>query len=194
MTAPSSTQQQDDRRRRPVLLWLGAVTALLLLAVGGAALVIDGDAVPESGGSARRSGGLPPVIVGEPAPVTDDALNGAGAGAGVGATALGLRVEGTVRGELGPGSPAVLVVTVSNPLAADVLLTSATGRVTATDRSGCSAGWYRVGAFAGDREVSAGDRTSLELPVTFLSDPGVNQDACKGATYRFSVDVRGRQA
>jgi len=197
VTAPSHDEQEDDRRRRPVLLWLGAVAAALLV-LGAGGLLLDGDAAPEAGRTVRPPDTLPPVIVDEPAAVADgsvsDAVSGAGAGRGLAASALGLQVEGAVRGHVGPGTPAVLVLTVANPLTADVVLTSATGRVVATDRTGCRVEWYRVGGFTGGREVPAGDRISIELPVTFVSDPGVNQDACKGAAYRFTVDVRGRQA
>jgi hypothetical protein len=105
-----------------------------------------------------------------------------------------LRVNGTVLFRVGPGVPARLLVTVGNPLAEAVVLTAAQARVTSTSASSCRTEWYRVGPFSGTRTVEPRGETTLELPVTFVNEGDVNQDACKGARYSFTVDVRGRQA
>lgn len=193
MTAPSPTQQQEDRRRRPLLLWLGAVAVVVLLSLG-AVLILGGEGATSVTRPGARASETPEVAIDDPAGVSSGEVSGTTSGTGRTASALGLAVATSVRGDVAPGAAATLVVTVLNPTTERVLLTSAVARVTGTSDPACRRSWYRIAAFEGGREIAPAGTAELTLPVTFLDAAGVNQDSCKGASYRYSVDVRGRQA
>lgn len=191
MTAPSPAEQQD-RRRRPLLPWLGAVVVLQLLL--GLALLARGEADDQAGTPQSPTSPLPRVVVDAPGAVVSGDLEAGADGAGASAQDLGLAVRGRVVGALAPGRTTSLVVTVDNPLDSTVLVTAVAGRVTAVSPAACRRDWYRVGSFTGARRVAAGGSADLVLPITLTDLATHNQDACKGARYRFTVDVSGRQA
>ena len=221
MTTPA---REDDRRRRGfVLALLGGVLLLLVGLTGGwLAFGADTTANPQSlaasPGSAPSSSAtvvLPAQqAAGGPssAPVSGTSQaqavsqtsssgnNGNGNGNGGGGQGHSLDVSGTVVGSVGPGSPARLVITVSNPNNQDVLLTSVSGNVTSVTSAGlsgkpvCSASWYHVGSFTGSRTITKGARTTVELPVTFDDLTTTNQDNCKRAHYTYSFTAQARQA
>jgi hypothetical protein len=198
----SSTEERDRRRRRPFVLLL-----VLGLGVGlglGLEELLEGD-----GGGARPLAAAPvrspaPADVQVVTPVPQQANQAghvvgasrgttAGSLAGRTATLPDLLLQGAVDGEVGPGAPATLLVTVRNPSAQRLRVIGLAGRVASVSRvavGGCSAGWYHVGAYAGDLLLGAGAQATVRLPVTFDDLPDVDQNGCRGARYAFSYTVR----
>lgn len=199
-----STEERDRRRRRPLFVLL--LVSLLL----GAGLGLLLDELLERGGQGTSPTAAAPVR--SPAPTDVQvvtplpqqanqaadvvrASRGTTAGrlAARTATLPDLLLQGTVDGEVGPGTPATLLVTVRNPSARGLRVTGLDGRVVSVQQAaagGCSAGWYHVGSFAGDLLLGAGARATVRLPVTFDDLPDVDQNGCRGAQYAFSYTVR----
>lgn len=131
------------------------------------------------------------VVQGQAAPATQG--NG-------GAQGHTLTVTAVMAGQVGPGSPASLLVTITNPNSQAVEVTSVSGTVTSvttgtlSGQVACSASWYHVTPFTGSRTVARNGSTVVALPVTFDNSPATNQDNCKGATFTYSFTAQARQA
>ena len=144
------------------------------------------------GGGAVRGGESSPQV----APTAPNG-SGNGGGSGNGHT---IAVTGVVSGSLGPGSPATLLVTITNPNNQDVVVTSVTASVTSVapgalaGKPACSLSWYHVGSFSGSRTVAKNSSATIGLPLTFTDVPSTNQDNCKGASYTYSFTAQARQA
>jgi hypothetical protein len=153
-----------------------------------------GTGAPGSGGmgSGHSGTGSPAVVgqVGNPLPVLGLPLPPGHA----------IKVSGAVTGEVGPGRPATLVVTIRNPNNQDILVTSVTGKVTTVatgsdaTKQACQVSWYSIGSFAGSQRIARNSTAAVSLPVTLADLPGTNQDNCKGASYTFTFQAQARQA
>jgi hypothetical protein len=213
MTSPA---YEEDRHPRGFLVaLLGGVLLLLLGLFGGwlafgadqsanhQALGVSPSPKASSGVTvvlpAQQEAGQPVTQGGGGTVVTSNSSNSS-AGGSSSNPGHPLVVSGTVVGSVAPGSPAHLVVTISNPNNQAVLLTSVSGAITSVASAGlahkpvCSASWYHVASFSGSRTIAKSSSTSVELQVTFDDLPTVNQDNCKGAQYTYSFTAQARQA
>jgi hypothetical protein len=213
MTTPA--QHEEDRRRRGLLVLLLAAILLLLLGFLGGYLVLG----PDTSGAAQATptslhvppgvlpvespSGVPAVLDGTGQAVTEAAGVGTraatGHGEAVSRMGLPLVVASKVVGRVGPGTPATLVITVTNPDTSGVVLTGATARITSvtsaasTTGPACSPGWYAVGTFSGVRPLGPLASTTVELRITFDDSRSVNQDSCKSARYAYAYRVEARK-
>jgi hypothetical protein len=111
-----------------------------------------------------------------------------------------LTVTGAVTGQVRPGSPATLRVTIGNESNQDIAVTRVTGIITgviATGRPGvpaCSAAWFSVGAFSGHLVIRKKGSGAVALPVAVSDLPGTNQDGCRGAVVGFSFTALAERA
>lgn len=114
-------------------------------------------------------------------------------GSGTGSAATGASAQGvtvnqtsTPTGLTPDSTPQGLSGTFDNPNSAAVPLTTVSGEVTATDKSGCLTSWFEIAGTGTvtDGSVPAGDDAGAwtGLTIQLVNDPLVNQDACKGAT------------
>ena len=230
MTRPELYEEEEERRRRVVFwFFLCTVLVVLLftggwLAMGGARPESDASAKPSptSAASPTPTGN---VVVGGPqagqqgsttgGTVTSPQAaggngqgnngNGNGNGGSNGSTSgnnpgHSITVSGAVQGEVAPGHPATLVVTITNANNQDILVTSVTGAVTSVTtahqagKPACSTAWYQVGSFSGSLAIAKNGSGKVSLPVTFVNSATVNQDNCKGQQYTFSFTAQARQA
>jgi hypothetical protein len=116
-------------------------------------------------------------------------LTGSGSGsAEIADGAAQLEIDVTVDGELHPGAASTVTYSVTNPAGFDVPVgtISLAADSLGADASGCDADWFELTDAVLDRTVTAGGTTTATATLRFL-DPGVNQDACKGATLSFDV-------
>jgi hypothetical protein len=209
-----STAHEEEPRRGFVRALLGGAL-LVLIGVYGGWLVVGG-AVPGTGradllgsaSSAKPSSGSEVVQI--PVLTTSQSSSSAvqgqaapasqGNGNGGNAPGHAISVSAVVSGRLGPGSPALLLVTITNPNSQAVEVTSVSGAVTSVTsgtlpgKSACSASWYHVGTFTGSRTVARNSSTTVALPVTFDDVLTTNQDNCKGARFTYSFTAQARQA
>jgi hypothetical protein len=202
----SSTPGGEERRRRsplPVLLLVAAVLSGLLvgqLVYGGD----DSEAEPAAAPQRPAVSAVPSSP--EPAPVL---VTGSGQSSGLSSPAsgtaragadVGLDVTTSVLGEVAPGRPALVVLVLRNAGPSSVVVRGASAAVTEVSSAGlagvpaCSAGWFAVEGLAGTVRVPASSTRRLELPLTFLDSPSVNQDDCKHAQFRYSYTVRAEQS
>lgn len=195
MTQPVQQQPEDRRRRRPALwlLLLGLALSLLLNLLLGRQLLGD-DVAPATAQRLPTPASTPEVVVVDPAPASVITVeSGTTDGAGDAGVASDLVVSGRVVGRVAPGTDASLVVSIANPFDTEVVVSAVTGSVTSVQPVGCLPSWFRVGRVTDPQALAANGRRTVVLPVVFLDSPTVNQDVCRGATYRFSIDVRARQ-
>lgn len=207
----STDAREDDRRRRGVVLLLVGAVLLLLLGLLGGYVLFGGDAatgangvptptrpsaVLPSGDPVTRPTGPPVVVDGGGQAVAEPSAD-AGGGSAEAADGSGLATSSRVVGDVAPGSPASLVISLGNPGSAPLVVTAVSARVTSvagpTPGAPCSVDWYEVEPFRGSRAVPAGGSTTVELAVVFVDSPTVNQDGCKGATYAYTYRVEARQ-
>jgi hypothetical protein len=199
----SPALHEEDRRRRGLLVLLVGAVLLLVLGFLGGYLALRPQASGATQGSPRASArpsaspSVSPVVVdGTGQAVSQPARQGpVGRGEAVSRGGTELRVSSQVLGRVGPGTPATLVLTITNPDGSAVVLTGATARVTdVTSARACSPGWYDVGSFHGGRALGPHATTTITLRITFADSPTVNQDGCKGARYSYRYQVEARQA
>ena len=92
------------------------------------------------------------------------------------------------------------MVSLRNRERRDVVVTSVRASVLSVTTAGAAGGprcrpeWYRIAGFTGRRAVARGATERVELRVTFLDDPTVDQDDCKGARYSYSISASARSA
>lgn len=109
-------------------------------------------------------------------------------------------MTGNARGALYPGAPPTpIAVTLSNPNAADIFVTSLTvGLATGGLPAGCSASWFSLtpSDVSPDAPVRVPARGSVTLPAPGVTAPtlalvesGTNQDACRNA--RLTLNYSG---
>jgi hypothetical protein len=190
MTSP---EHEDDRRRRGLLVLL--VIAVLLVLLGILSWYPgfgSGKAAGTTRPTAARTPG--PVVV-RPSPEAV-AVEGTGTSTGTARTGLGTPLVATsqVVGEVAPGAPATLVLTLTNPAPRPVRVMAVSARITSVAASACSTSWYDVGSFAGPTTLPGHGVATVRLRVTFLDSPTVNQDGCKGASYTYGYRVEAIQA
>ena len=208
----SSTFYEDRPHRGTGLAVLGGA---LLVAMGlyGGWLVFGGPA-PSGGAadllgsasSAKSSTGSEvlqvPVLTTGGTAVQGQAAPAAQGGNGNGGNPPGhaITVTAVLTGQLGPGSPASLRVTITNPNSQAVEVTSVSGAITSVvtgtlpGRMACSASWYHVEPFTGSQPVARNGSITVPLRVTFDDVPTTNQDNCKGARFTYSFTAQARQA
>lgn len=198
-------EEPDRRRRRAFFVLLAAAVALMLLGILGGWLMLDGrEGLARPSVAAPSSAPSPTVVLPPGQSVTasssGSSTNGSSTSSGVTSQGAALRLSGRVIGQVGPGTAAQLVVTVTNPSNDSLQLTSVRGviiKVTGSTQAGkvlCSRDWYHVGPFSGAPTVAARGSVTVELPITFDNLAGVNQDNCKGAPFTFSVTAQARSA
>jgi len=116
-----------------------------------------------------------------------------------GAPGHAIAVSGVIVGSVGPGAPALLLVTITNPNNQAIEVFSVTGAISSVTtgaqagKPACSIGWYHVGSFTGSQLVARNSSTTVSLPVTFDNAPATNQDNCKGAQFTYSYSAQARQ-
>lgn len=128
--------------------------------------------------------------------------HGADAGHAAGAVPPGHAITATFAGAtpVAPGQAGRITIRVENPNNQDVLLTGVATTISGISRGAdpalphCEKSWFAIGDLTGTPRVAARGSAQVTLPVTMTDEHGVNQDNCKGATYRFSFTVNGRQA
>jgi hypothetical protein len=109
-------------------------------------------------------------------------------------------VTGTVVGQLRPGSPATLTVSITNRNSQDIVVTSVTGTITSVTTRGlpglpvCSTSWYTVGTSTAPTSIAKNKSGTVSVPVTLNDLPTTNQDNCKGSTVQLSFTAQARQA
>jgi hypothetical protein len=194
----SGTEERDRRRRLPFVLLLVGVLVGALVALGLDELL---EAAPTRVTTAAprpaATSGAPQVQVVVPEPqqgrAEAAAVRGTSVAGGEGVTAAPvLHVTGAVAGDVAPGVPATLVVTVENPSRTDARVTGVSADVVGVQRSGpgaCSSSWYGIASYTGDLVVPSGASRDVRLRVTLADLPDVNQDGCKGARYTFRFAV-----
>jgi hypothetical protein len=142
-------------------------------ALGGGAVTPDGAAVQGSGGGASNNPGNPGHQI---------------------------DVTGSVTGQLRPGTPATLTVTIANRNNQDIVVTSVTGTITsvttlhAAGLPLCDASWYVVGTSTAPTPIAKNRTGTVVVPVTLNDLPSTNQDNCKGSTVQLSFTAQARQA
>ena len=198
----TSTAYQDQPRRGFVPALLAGVLLLGMGLYGG--WLVFGGSRSAMGAAAPRVTGADQQVV--QVPVTQGSgtvVQGspaAASGSSGGVPGKAITVSAVVTGQLGPSSPAALLVTVTNPNNQPVVVTSVTGAVTSVspgaqrDKAACSASWYHVAPFSGTRTVERNSSTTVALALTFDDIPATNQDNCKGARFSYSFSAQARQA
>ncbi|MBK5306269.1 MAG: hypothetical protein JJD92_06225 [Frankiaceae bacterium] len=125
---------------------------------------------------------------------------GNGGSSGTQANSHTIVVTGAVSGAPAPGHTAVLNVSVDNSKNQAIYVRTVNAAVTAVTSAGnnlkptCLKTWYQISSFSGSQYVAAGATALVPLTITFLDNPTVNQDNCKGATYSFSYTATADQA
>jgi hypothetical protein len=199
----AQVEQQDTHRRRG-LVWLGF--ALLVLGAG-VGVVLQWQ-VAEAGAASTGSVSAAAAKKPAPAPTTPgngqgNNGNGGGNGGGGSSTPAGktLNVSGTVVGQVAPGVPATLNVTVQNPNSSDVDLTALTAAMTSVEtqqpgtdeRPACNKDWFVIGQLTATQRIARDGQLVVSLPITLLKSATVNQDNCKGVTYTFGFTATANQ-
>lgn len=210
MTTP---EREDERRRHRLLLLLGSAVLVLLLGVLLGYVVLGQD--PAEGTGGPRAAGVPqPVLVqpssrpgsrpSEPPVVvegTGQAASQRSSSTGTAQTGTGATLVATSRvvGQVAPGRPATLDLTLTNPGARAVQVMTVSARITSvagrapSAGPACSTSWYDVGSFTGPTTVPSLGSATVRLAITFDDSPTVNQDSCKGARYTYAYRVEARQ-
>lgn len=102
-----------------------------------------------------------------------------------------------VGGALAPGLRRTLRVTVHNKIRSRIRVLSLRVTVRRTGVADCRRSWVRVGSYTyrrgRGRIARAGGRTRLTVPITLVNTPTVNQDACRGVTFRLKLRGTARQ-
>jgi hypothetical protein len=198
----SSTFEDGPPQRGVGLALLGGVLLVVMglyggwLVFGGAAPAVRADLLGAA--SSTRTGTGSEVLQVPVLTTSGSAVQGNGVGGAPPSKAI--TVSAVLTGQLGPGSPAALLVTITNPNSQSVEVTSVSGAVTSVatgslpGRATCSASWYHVAAFTGSRTVARNSSTTVPLAVTFDDVPTTNQDNCKGALFSYSFTAQARQA
>ena len=97
---------------------------------------------------------------------------------------------------LKPGVPATLNAIITNTNARDILVTRVHAAVTGADRNGCNPSWVDVTDYAAapGTTILSNSAGTIKLPVVLKDLAKTNQDACKSATFNFTVTADARQA
>jgi hypothetical protein len=192
MTSP---EREDDRDRRGLLVLLVLAVLLVLLGILFGYLGFGSSRAEDTDRATAVRTRAPAIVRPSPAAV---AIEGTGTSSGTAQTGLGtpLLASSEVLGEVAPGAPATLVLTLTNqaPRAVQVMTVSARITSVSTATSACSTSWYDVGSFTGPTILPGHGVATVRLPVTFFDSPTVNQDGCKGARYTYGYRVEAIQA
>lgn len=111
-----------------------------------------------------------------------------------------LSVSQTGSTQVAPGVPGSITVKVRNPNNQPVVLTGVSGQVTSVSLSRgvtgtCLKDWFSVLPWTvTPTTIAANGERSLELTTTFTNLTSTNQDACKGASFSYTLTATGRQA
>lgn len=116
---------------------------------------------------------------------------GSGSGGGAAERLSALAISGRViDGGLVPGVTRTLRLEVSNPNAQPLRLRTLETRVgQPAGAPGCLAEWVEVGPYAGGVVAPASGSVAVDLPITLVNLPTVNQDACQGAAFPLSFSA-----
>jgi hypothetical protein len=215
----SEEPEQDRRRRRLLwlLLFLAGTTAALAAGVGIGTLVFHrspgsprhhvtasgvGFASDRSGpgsGHLHPSPSPSPSTTDAPAttpPATTTTTTSAEASGITHVIATGghpagwLTVSAVVTGQLSPGRPHALVVTIGNPGAHAVRVTAVNVAVGQPSVSGCLPGWFAsTGGPGSHLVIRAGSTGQATLQLRLRNLPHRNQDACKSVHIPLKVNV-----
>lgn len=174
------------------VVFVGALAATVVLSLSSAAAPAPAPAAisGQSGGNGNTGNGNGNKGNG----------NGNGGGAGAGSAAHPLTLTGTVSGQLAPGLPRVLVVTVDNAKNQAVYLKSVTAIIQSVaagpnpSKPACNKAWFTVGSFSGSQFIGQGLKGQVQLPLTLVNLPNTNQDNCKGAAYSVAFTAIADQA
>lgn len=102
-----------------------------------------------------------------------------------------------VGGALAPGLRRTLRVTIHNRIRSRIRMLSLKVTVRRTGVTGCRSSWVRVGTYTDRRGrgriAPARGRTTLNVPITLVNIPTVNQDACQGVRFRLKLRGKARQ-
>src|SRR4051794_22581978 len=215
----SEEPEQDRRRRRPLwlLLFFAAATAAVAAGVGIGTLVFHRSPgsprhqVTASGvgfasdrsdsGSGHHHPSPPPgpSSTGAPAtaaPATTTTITSVEARGTTHVIAPGghpagwLTVSAVVTGQLSPGRPHPLVVTIGNPGAHAVRVTAVNVAVGQPSAPGCLPGWFAsTGGPSIHLVIRAGATAQATLQLRLRDLSHRNQDACKGVHIPLKVNV-----
>jgi hypothetical protein len=111
-----------------------------------------------------------------------------------------LSVRGKVLGgPLIPGVKRTLRVRISNPHPFPVKVTLVKGVARQPAVAACNPIWVKVKPFRVTKKrpairVRAGGMTRVKLPIRLVNLKRVNQDACKGVTFRVRLSATARKA
>ena len=111
-----------------------------------------------------------------------------------------LSVNQTGSTHVAPGVTGSITVEIRNPNNQPVVLTEVTGSVTSvTRRPGvsetCSKDWFAVEPWSEPpTAIAAKGVRTVALTTTFNNLADTNQDACKGASFSYTLTATGRQA
>lgn len=107
-----------------------------------------------------------------------------------------ISVTWTVDQLLRPGVPATLNAVITNTNSRDILVTRVHAAVTGANHNGCNPNWVSIVDYAATpgTTILSNSAGTIELPVVLKDLPKINQDACKSATFNFTVTADARQA
>jgi hypothetical protein len=182
----TALQEPQHARRRRVVLWSGLLLALALL------LTRCEYAKPSGKGTTGHSPS-------SAAPSTPIISGGGGTIGAAGAVpGEGFTMVATLTGrQLRPGQTRTLRVAVSNPASRPIQVLTIDVTPQRPSTVGCQASWVQVGRYRANNgpgvKVGARQSSYINVSISLVDLPDINQDACKGARFPLALAGTARQ-